>query len=59
MNITKITDDYKNTLISNSSNNEDNNSANIVITIVPCGISLIPLISIMVYTLVKPLIHKK
>ena len=29
------------------------------ITIIPCGISLICLISLMVYTLIKPLFNKK
>ena len=30
-----------------------------LITIIPCGMSLICLISLMVYTLIKPLINKK
>ena len=44
--------------------NNDNNNTNIeiiipLITIIPCGMSLICLTSLMVYTLVKPLLNKK
>ena len=44
--------------------NNDNNDTNIeivipLITIIPCGISLICLISLLVYTLIKPLFNKK
>ena len=44
--------------------NNDNKDTNIeivipLITIVPCGMSHICLISLMVYTLIKPLIRKK
>ena len=62
MNITNITDDYNITITLNCTNNEDDGNIEIIIpliTIVPCGISLILLISFMVFTLVKPLINKK
>ena len=65
MYITNITDDYNDTLsINNNCTNNDNNDTNIeivipLITIIPCGMSLICLISLMVYTLIKPLINKK
>ena len=68
MDIINVTDldnitDYDNTMVCNCTNN-DNNDTNIEIaiplsTIIPCGMSLICLISLMVYTLVKPLINKK
>ena len=62
MYITNITDDYNDTLsINNICTNNDKN-IEIVIplnTKVPCGMSLVCLISLMVYTLVKPLINKK
>ena len=68
MNITNVTDydnitDSDNMTLCNCTNN-DNNDTNIeivipLLTIIPCGMSLICLISIMVYTLVKPLIKKK
>ena len=57
MYITNITDDYDNTT--------DLNNCNIDIIIptllftIPCGLSYLCLISLMVYTLVKPLINKK
>ena len=63
MNITNITDDYNDTLSINNNNftNSDNDIEIIIplITIVPCGISLVCLISFMAYTLVKPLFNKK
>ena len=62
MYITKITDDYNDTLsIKNNCTNNDISIEIIIplITIVPCGMSLICLTSLMVYTLVKPLINKK
>ena len=60
MNISNITD----TIISNHTNDTESNNRNIeivipLITIVPCGMSLICLISFMVYTLIKPLFNKK
>ena len=62
MNIANITD-YDIMTLCNCTNNE-NNDTNIeivipLLTIIPCGMSLICLISLMVYTLVKPLINKK
>ena len=63
MNISSITDDYDN--ITEYDNTTDTNNCNIDIIIpvllftIPCGISFSCLISLMVYTLVKPLITKK
>ena len=62
MYITNITVDYNDTLSIN--NNCTNNEKNIEITIhlftiIPCGMSLICLISLKVYTLIKPLFNKK
>ena len=62
MYITNITDDYNDTLSINNNCTNNDNSIEImipIITIVPCGMSLICLTSLMVYTLVKPLINKK
>ena len=63
MNITNITDDYDN--ITEYDKTTDKNDCNIDIIIpallftIPCGLSFLCLISLMVYTLVKPLITKK
>ena len=62
MNITNITDDYNDTITSNCTNNEDDGNIEIVIplmTIVPCGLSLIFLIGFIIYTLIRPLFNKK
>ena len=62
MYITNITDDYKDTLsINNNCTNHDNNIEIILplFTIIPCGMSLVCLISLMVYILIEPLIGKK
>ena len=65
MNVTdydNMTDDYFNTLsLSNNCTKNENNIQIIIplITIIPCGMSLISLISLMVYTLIKPLIDEK
>ena len=62
MYVTNITDDIDNIMLCNCTNNENNNNIEIVIpliTIIPCGMSLICLISLMVYTLIKPLFNKK
>ena len=65
MNITNITYDYNDTLsLNNNCTNDDNNDTNIeivipLITNIPCGLSTICLIFLMVYTLIKPLIRKK
>ena len=62
MNITNITDDYDN--ITEYDNTSDTNDCNIDISIpallftIPCGLSFLCLISLMVYTLTKPLITK-
>ena len=57
MNITNITDDYDNIT------EYDNCNIDIIIPALlftlPCGLSFLCLISLMVYTLVKPLINKK
>ena len=60
MYITNITDDYNDTTsIDNDSTNNENNIEIIpLFTIIPCGISLICLISLMLYTLIKPLMRK-
>ena len=63
MYITNITDDYDN--ITENDSTTDTNDCNIDIIIpavlftIPCGLSFLCLISLMVYTLVKPLIIKK
>ena len=62
MYITIITDDYNDTLsINNNCTNDDNNIEIVipVITILPCTLSFICLISLMLNTLVKPLFNKK
>ena len=57
MNITNITDDYDNIT------EYDNCNTDIIIPAllftIPCGLSFICLISLMVYTLIKPLMRKK
>ena len=68
MNITNVTDydnitDSDNMTLCNCTNN-DSNDVNIeivipLIGIIPCAMSLICLISLMVYTLIKPLFNKK
>ena len=60
MYITNVTDDYGNITSTNCTNNENN--IEIIIpsfTINRCGMSLICLISLMAYTLVKPLFNSK
>ena len=63
MYVTNITDDYNDTLsVNNNCTNNENSNIEIVIpllTIILCGMSLICLISLMVYTLIKPLFNKK
>ena len=62
MYITNITDDYNDTLSINSNCTNSENNIEIIlplITIKPCGLSLICLISLMIYVLVKPLITNK
>ena len=62
MYITNITDNYKNTLsINNNCTNNDNNIEIIkpLFTTIPCGMSLICLLFLMVFTLIKPFFNKK
>ena len=62
MYITNITDDYNDTLsINNNCTNNDKNIEIIIplFTIILCGMSLICLLSFMVYNLIKPLLSKK
>ena len=61
MYITNITDDYNDTLSLNNCTNNDNNIEIVksLITIIPCGMSLICLISLTIYVLIKPLITNK
>ena len=64
MYITNFTDDYDNMTDAYNNNNCTNNDNNMeiiipLITIIPCGLSLICLISLMVYTLIKPLFDNK
>ena len=64
MNVTdygNLTDDYKDTLSSNCTINE--NIIDIIIPTllfsIPCGLSFLCLMSLMVYTLIKPLFNNK
>ena len=63
MYITNITDDYDN--ITEYDNTTDTKNCNIdiikpaLIFTIPCGLSFLCLISLMVYTLVKPLFNNK
>ena len=62
MYISNFTDDYNDTLsINNNCTNNDNNIEIIIplFTIIPCGMSIICLISLMVYTLISSLFNKK
>ena len=61
MYITKNTDDYNDTLSIKKFCTDSDNNIEIkipLITIIPCGMSLICLTSFMVYTLIKPLFNK-
>ena len=61
MYITNVTDDYDNMTLCNCTNNE--NDIDIIIPAllftIPCGLSFLCLISLMVYTLIKPLFNSK
>ena len=59
MYITNITDDYNDTLCNNCTNNDNIDIKIALITTIPCAMSLICLISLMAYILIKPLINKK
>ena len=55
--VTISTDDYNDTLsINNNCTNNDKNVEKIILlfTIIPCGMSLVCSISLMVFTLIKP-----
>ena len=59
MYVTNFTDDYNDTLsLNNNCTNNENNDIIIpaLLFTIPCGLSFLCLISLMVYTLVKPLI---
>ena len=60
MYITNVTD-YDNITDTNNCTNRENNIEILkpLITLIPCGMPLIFLISFMVYTLLKPLFNKK
>ena len=60
MYITGVTD-YDNIRDTNNCTNRENNIEIIIplFTIIPCTMSLVCLISLMLYTLVKPLFNKK
>ena len=61
--ITNITDDHDN--ITEYDNTTDTNNCNIDIIVpallftIPCGLSFLCLISLMIYTLIKALLNKK
>ena len=60
--ITNITDGYNDTISMNNNCTNNDNKIEIIIllfTIILCGMSLMCLISLMVYTLFKPLFNKK
>ena len=65
MNISNVTDtiddEYNNSLMSNCTDIENDNDIIIqaMLLVIPSGILLICLMSIMTYTLIKPLIRKK
>ena len=66
MNIINVTDydnitDSDNIALCNCTNNDNTNIEIVIplITIIPCVLSFICLLSLMVYTLIKPLLNKK
>ena len=60
MNITNITDGYDDMKLYNCSNNDSNIEIIIpLFAIIPCIISFLCLLSLMIYTLIKRLIRKK
>ena len=61
MNVTdydNMTDDYNNNNCTNNENNIDINIQSILLTI-PCGLSFLCVLTLMVYTLIKPLFKNK
>ena len=63
MYITNITDDYDNITEYDSTTDTNDCNTDIIIPAVlftiPCGLSILCLISLMVYTLIKPLFNRK
>ena len=61
MYMTNITDDYDSITSNNCTDNEHNIDIIIPVSLftIPCGLSFLCLISIMVYTLIKPLFNNK
>ena len=63
MYISNVTDDYNDIISKNNNCTDNENNIDIIIPAlvftIPSGISFLCLISLMVYTLVKPLINKK
>ena len=62
MYIANVTYDYNDTSSMNNNCTKNDKIIEIIIilfTTIPCGMSLICLISLMVYTLIKPLFNKK
>ena len=61
MYITNVTDDYDNSILCNCTNNENNIDIFIpaLLFTIPCGLSFLCLISLMVYTLIKPFFQKR
>ena len=58
---TNITNDYNDTLSINNNCTKNENNIEIIILlfiIIPCGMSVICLTSLMVFTLIKPLTNK-
>ena len=61
MYVTNVTNDYDNITFTNCTNNENNIDINIptLLLTIPCGLSFLCLLSLMVYTLIKPLFNNK
>ena len=61
MDVTNNTDDYDNNTFTNCTDNENNIDIIIptLIITIPCGLSVLYLMSLMVYTLMKPLFNSK
>ena len=61
MYITNVTDDYDKETLCNCTDNEKNIDIIIpaLLFTIPCGLSFLCLMSIMVYTLIKPLLRKE
>ena len=61
MDIIKITDDNDNMTLCNCTNNENNIDIFIpaILFTIPCGLSFLCSLSIMVYTLTRPLVREK